>query len=512
MRDLAVMACGGEDTFKLPMRRWLSDLVDKGEIDGLEWFHKDQKSIKIPWTKMHHPGWQSCEKVVTAWAEHQHRDEKKGAKSDFSTLKANFRNALRKSEDFEEDKNESQLDNQTGNFKVYRILTRAEVEANKQVKKKANADPARKRKKQSNSSAGGKSVCSEQNYDDGLLKKVADKDLNSPGSSQFGCYSPGICISPPLTDSKASYNMNFQNNANTTEEFDVNLFEHAINGNTTVVPMQCTSDGSFIDPLAESMLQNNIQCTQDLASMATPSLLEENKRCLDLFHLFELPIHDLHVCELTVTYNSSQVLEDELRTTDKGYRLHYGDEKDLKQVFEFHFLSDSEQNDYKLSSIRLPNPKSEFQRLQDILNVTELGLTFRYDEGTRSFYMKRLCQSQIFYLDPHVPQKDQKPIKIERNQEMCIFSYERFLTAVQHAIVLDDKQQLVYPILHFSIGSKSNLEKPPSPRGIKCKIIINRSALKHFLEESIVLGEMSCHVSRPNEMDKMLKQFKDIKM
>ena len=70
-----------------------------------------------------------------AWA--KHKDHEIENPPNYKKLKGNFRCAMRKSNDFEEVENEKTL--QRGNFKLYRLLTKEEVEKSEfEIKQKKN--------------------------------------------------------------------------------------------------------------------------------------------------------------------------------------------------------------------------------------------------------------------------------------------------------------------------------------------------------------------------------------
>jgi len=122
------------EEYKLPLRHWLVKQTDAKRFHGLEWAMntKGQQCIKIPWIQQHHPDWQRSYELFVAWA--KHKDHEIENPPNYKKLKGNFRCAMRKSNDFEEVENEKTL--QRGNFKLYRLLTKEEVEKRKQNKEK----------------------------------------------------------------------------------------------------------------------------------------------------------------------------------------------------------------------------------------------------------------------------------------------------------------------------------------------------------------------------------------
>ena len=47
-----------EEEFKLPLRQWLKNKLDKNDQEkfpGLQWVNKETQTFKIPWTQKGHP-------------------------------------------------------------------------------------------------------------------------------------------------------------------------------------------------------------------------------------------------------------------------------------------------------------------------------------------------------------------------------------------------------------------------------------------------------------------------
>ena len=47
-----------DDDYKLPLRPWLKNHIDRNTFEGLEWINVKELIFKIPWTKKGHPGWE----------------------------------------------------------------------------------------------------------------------------------------------------------------------------------------------------------------------------------------------------------------------------------------------------------------------------------------------------------------------------------------------------------------------------------------------------------------------
>ena len=113
----------------MQFKPWLVQQISSGKFKDLEWIDAEQQRIfKLPWTKKNYPHWEEHHKLFQAWA--NYRSDIRGLTRvpnlSFSLMKSNFRTILRKCHDIEELKNFHQLGLQTGNYKVYKVLTEEE--------------------------------------------------------------------------------------------------------------------------------------------------------------------------------------------------------------------------------------------------------------------------------------------------------------------------------------------------------------------------------------------------
>ena len=58
-----MMSTQEEAEFKLPLRRWLIKKTNEQRFQGLEWMNEEKSLLKIPWTSMHHPGWEDTYQI-----------------------------------------------------------------------------------------------------------------------------------------------------------------------------------------------------------------------------------------------------------------------------------------------------------------------------------------------------------------------------------------------------------------------------------------------------------------
>lgn len=89
--------------------------------------NKQETLFRIPWTRIGQPNWRIDHSLFVAYR--KFRDSKAEEYDDvicdvgvMSRMKSNFRSALHKSRDFIYDASSSQLNLQTGNYRVYRVL------------------------------------------------------------------------------------------------------------------------------------------------------------------------------------------------------------------------------------------------------------------------------------------------------------------------------------------------------------------------------------------------------
>nr|XP_039261260.1 uncharacterized protein LOC120337523 [Styela clava] len=455
------------------LRHWLINLVDENEIDGLEWTDDSKQEFKLPWPQKDRPGWEDLYRILRGWADNKNRQDKPGVKSDFSTLKSNFRTLLNKCDDFKLVKDET--DKQSDNYKVYKVLSPKEVNLRKQKRKEEEEEKQKKREKKSK-----RRKTANPNLDDGKLKTVDGKiDLDMPHSHTQATFVNSIKPENGIMQHIESDSVKFNNLSNGT--IGNNALENRYIDNVATYdtfhispppsiqmdhnwsPM---SDQQYVGSRGHSHTTNGsfAHMPTDVPSSSSAVVMSrQSKNSVEQASTFQRFLKDMgissdkfHRCEFRVFYNGNIVSEEQFDDTVKGYRICYGDQNTVYNLLPMQYFTEEQMLDFtQFNLVQLPQTSVEQNstNLTETLKMFDLGVVFRYEPETLSFLMKRKCQSYVYYLDPNLDYQYQKPIKLDREEEICVFSYEKYLTQLQ-----SQTQELEDVTIFVSIGSKSVID------------------------------------------------------
>lgn len=114
------------------LKSWILFHLNAGTFIGVEWLDEEHGIFKIPWTRIGQPNWQKDHEIFKAYALYRHQQNSSSSSGEspppeqelsahLSRLKGNFRSAIHKSREFEYEVGSSQLNRQTGNYRVYRV-------------------------------------------------------------------------------------------------------------------------------------------------------------------------------------------------------------------------------------------------------------------------------------------------------------------------------------------------------------------------------------------------------
>ncbi|KAK3581146.1 hypothetical protein CHS0354_024676 [Potamilus streckersoni] len=101
---------------------WLESRIESGEIPGLNWINKQEKTFRVPWKHVGNRDWSEADSMIfKEWAVHTGRYREGVDKADWPTWKTRFRCALNRLPNIQEVKDLNRLD---GNdpYKVYRFV------------------------------------------------------------------------------------------------------------------------------------------------------------------------------------------------------------------------------------------------------------------------------------------------------------------------------------------------------------------------------------------------------
>lgn len=482
-----------DEDFKLPLRTWLERQINAGRFKGLEWLPSDgdTKLFKLPWVKKNSPDWEEYYEVFRAWAKHRGRRE-----LDDSRLKSNFRCALNKSVDFKEINSKSQMHKQTGNFKVYRILSPREV---REMKRKSSPVQAKRH----------------LNIDDSLEIKSFEKkgldilDSMDSSPSMTNCHTTIMqeesCHTLSILPSEDEYPSSF---GDTTMGFSMRQLpltppEDCYSSLAISPPQQIPRPSWPGDvPMEEEVMEAEPTEKQMLESMSSKSIIIQQLEFAGFMR------SQICHCQLIVTYNGEKAFDKELFDMGRGYRLFYGNQKAQEELMRTHNATDDKLANFRYPGISLPEPKKASHTMSAILGKTDLGVVFWFDANTLQVYVKRLCQSQVFYFNPHDPAEDSLPMKLERDEPVCVFSLEKYFTDYLQQVV-ETSQNVAPPeanlILTVGIKPKCRVGTQ-SMRGLKIELIPH--ALKFLMQNmKDQASQMSLCFSNPTSMEYLLRQI-----
>ncbi|XP_076808728.1 interferon regulatory factor 4-like isoform X2 [Clavelina lepadiformis] len=438
-----------EEEFKLPLRQWLKNKLDKNDQEkfpGLQWVNKETQTFKIPWTQKGHPDWEAHYEIFKAWAIHRGSTDE-GKLKDFKKLKGNFRCAMNKSDDFQELKEKSQTGKQTGNYKLYKLLTPEEVK--QKVKKSAKAPTSEKSRKRPRSTVSPSPQNSlgtpeskkpteaplvEEVFPDGenLSELLGfDSDTLNNAFLDFdrqqvdGEFRSFLQSTPPVAPE-----MNTLQVASPLP-IDRNSFAEApISYHSAMVETQyqteehtlCAQEILVSPPPATSP---DVQFVSLQSSQPSALYCESLQAFLDKF---QVSSQQLPRFQITWRYGK-MIAGQETLDLNGGYRLLCGNpdiQKAMADVYKKKYdWFNWNTFIFPAYDRHLDNSKKSMG-IQMILDKADLGILLKLDGHVLKAC--RLCQSQIFYLDRN--EASGQSIKMEREQWYEIFSYSRYIQSL----------------------------------------------------------------------------------
>lgn len=502
-RPIQQMACSEEadEDFKLPLRPWLEKQINSRKYKGLEWVltGNGDKQFKLPWVKKNLPDWEEYYMIFRAWAEHRGR----GVNSlDDSKAKSNFRCALNKSVDFEEVTSKSKLQLQTGNYKVYRILSPREVRERKTKR-------SRLQTKEEPGATGSSSF--DSNFDSADFKTVDRKDLDFlkdvESSMEISSMDVDDCmpkhvaqpIAPDLTSMDTEFSLISDGIACTqmilhhpeSEDLNSILAISPIDGSGNV--SQLSPETSQQNPRLTSPGHSSSACCGEVVEF----LLAELEKC-------DIKRERLHECDLVIRYDNQVVYNTTLHSMHLGYRIFYGNPDEQIRLLRMRNATDEKLSDFGLQGIQLPRMPNMSSQVSTILDKTELGIVVRYDPTNLSIVAKRLCQSQVFFFDR---QDKAGPAKLEREDNVTLFSHVAYLTDMISQHVGDTTQSLHESGIHLAVGIKpKSLQSMHHMKGLRIELIPH--LLKILCRNRDPCNSLSLCFSNPNSMEQFMRQVK----
>ncbi|CAK8696056.1 uncharacterized protein LOC143452779 isoform X2 [Clavelina lepadiformis] len=455
----------------LQFKPWLVKQISSGKYKDLEWIDADKKRVfKLPWTKKNYPNWEEHHEIFRAWAQHRSivRHDPEVLNQHISLMKSNFRTILRKCSEIEELKNFHQLGLQTGNYKVYKVLTPEEVQLKKlQVLEDVEKEPEESDIVEISASVDIKDIqwlpettipkswitasttlgIALLEADKTALKRPLTSDeqeTTSPGkpkvkktqATQTAAKDPKfkakevIFLSDPVVSDVTPQQMDDLNNlnepplvievqdiiANTEEVAEIKTEQ--IETMELIKPEDTEGFHMLLEAAEIADSPFNIEPVEEVATTSNETDLRVVELSfLDVLEKLNMPRELLFAYEVHVCYDQKEVFNDVYYNMNDGYRFHY----DTSEGKEPPTLTNQEFSE----SIKFP-AGSGGKSFQSVLRNMDLGLLLKTDE-TYNLISKRLCQSRIFALTSYGEVDEADPIAIAREEEVTLFNYNKFL-------------------------------------------------------------------------------------
>lgn len=203
---------------------------------------------------------------------------------------------------------------------------------------------------------------------------------------------------------------------------------------------------------------------------------------------------DLPTCTMNVSYFGHEVDSFKLRDMRKGYRICYASDEKTR---EFDLLSRSHvDSGEERNTIILPthDNRANFQKI--LLGIGAGGVEIWFNEKDKCIMMKRMCQSQVFYVNAQ-SEEPVVPIKVQRDETVELFSYKKFF----YSLYTSQVDGVPCNQTFFVIGTKPSMSNKDGLEGIR--ITLHPDSLKEFsLRAEDSLKEI--FVSDPKPIDLLL--------
>nr|CAB3256924.1 interferon regulatory factor like protein [Phallusia mammillata] len=503
-----------EQEYKLPLRQWLINKIEQKAFVGVEWIDEEKAIFKIPWTQKHHPKWNEHFEIFRAWAKHKDKYDEANP-PDEKKLKGNFRCALHKSVDFEEMPDSSAMAQQTGNYKIYRVLKREEVREKNRLKKKSSSQhhhdtkpPKIKDVKQQAGPAPHEVTTSypiqgamqQQSFPQGQFHM----DQSNPGP-QTPIYQNLSTVQPITMNLNSSIldDVQFQRTLN-----DLRASANTSNGcdNDFDLAIGVEDEDLSIGNLSKSNLMFS-STTAPAASKYDDSPMsigsepafdhpQARMSIKDLVATFDIDWNNMFFFDVSFKYDGHVMAYEQLNCF-AGRRVFYGDEPMQRAIMEA-FQHSVPPEVFKYEPYVMPKYHGNAPTVSEILTRTDQGFTLKCDDQA-NLWVTRLSQSVLFYYDL---QKSNEPIKLDRYKPVQLISCLELAKDVLRR--RNDGHNRPSCEFRLYVGCK-----PRSP-GQQCPVMVNITAAAALkIVESVFGSEQNSMLafSQQNSLDNLLRML-----
>lgn len=446
---------------RLKFKPWLIQQISSAKYKDLEWIDDENKRVfKIPWTKKNYPHWEEHHEIFKAWAKYRSeiRNDPSIANHHISLMKSNFRTILNKTSEIEELKDFHQLGLQTGNYKVYKILTPEEGES-KRVSRPTAKDTSSVAVDLSSdiveiqTSGADVQWLIEPHISESWVAQTSSLSLALLETEQ------AISKRPSTFDMEDTAPKRKVKRTQATQTAPKDPFFTA----KEVVFFDVPSNGKNVEELSEE------KCDDKTISDCTPEqgfniLLEAAKLSSNLSHD---TIDDDRVLGVepsivdalkTLCIAKEQLLMYDIQIKYGGYEMMHNSYNEMQTGYKIHYnllnSSESQLSKDNLISIHLPDPPCQMGRVFDsVLSNMYKGLVIKLNSDY-NLVVKRICLTSIFVTVTYSESGPLNNFPLPRNEEVVLFSYSKFLYSLFGSI--KEKNSITFSNLKviLSVGTK----------------------------------------------------------
>ena len=460
---------------RLQFKPWLIQQISSAKFKDLEWIDVENKRVfKVPWTKKNYPNWEEHHEIFKAWAKYRSeiRSDPSIANQHISLMKSNFRTILNKTSEIEELKDFHQLGLQTGNYKVYKILT-PEEGASKRIRPmmekmhKVTVEPSSDIIEIQTSGTDVQWLV-EPNIPESwvarsssismALLEAGQATAKRRSSPEFEEAAPKRKVKKTQATQTAQKNSCF--NAKEVVFFSVpnstNIVEESTQEEViTENPSDCAPVQGFNILLEAAKLSSSL--SPDASLVDDDKVLGVEPSIVDALKTLSIAKEQLLMYDIKIKYGDYEVVAGTYRDMQTGYRIH-------SNILE---SSESLKNEHCPKSIKLPEPSNVMGRIFDsVFSNMHKGVTVKLDSDY-NLIAKRLCSSSIFISATYTELGSLKNYPLPRHGEVVLFAYSKFLLSLFGSITEKNSITCSDLTIFISVGKKMRNEHQKSSIGIQ---------------------------------------------
>ena len=447
---------------------WLVQQVSSGKFKDLEWIDDEQQRIfKLPWTKKNYPNWEEHHEIFRAWAQYRSlkRNDPRLVQHSISTMKSNFRTVLYKCKYLEELQNFHQLGLQTGNYKVYKVLTSDEVKS----KQGCSRPRASYVVDDSNDIVEISSVSGVMDN----IQLLPDSEISSSWVAKTSSLSVALLEAEqelrkrPLREeeldvpeAESARPKKSRTQGTQTKKFPFAAKEIVFLPNAT--PANNHNGSESVEHIGKNKVSQNVENADGFNILLEAAEINSDSPSTESSHFetasfrfdpassishilmsLNMPIEHLYAYNVLIKYGSQEGWLHQYREMNKGYLI----------------CNDASKLPHKtkhtdLIPVALPSPSEDMGRFFDsVMSSINEGLIIKLDESY-NLVLERLCLSRVFVSAFFGEFTADETFCLDRHKQVVVFSYSNFLNALATSAQARETIPLSKLKIFVSIGKK----------------------------------------------------------